>query len=108
MCPQSQQAHLKSPRPAQAQAPKPLVPQAAEIPPGWGDSAWHFGLPRDAWQQVEQVPGMTGNVSVWLAVVFSCGKASDYLVSPNGFCLAVSSAQALSLCFCQVPMRTRG
>lgn len=51
-------------------------------------------------------PGMPGSrlhgsrhLGVWLAVVFSRGKASDYPESPNGLCLAVSSAQALSPVF---------
>jgi len=58
-----------------------------------------FLPPRDARQQAVRAPGMTGHLGAWLAVVCSCGKASDDPESPNGLCLAVSSAQALSSVF---------
>ena len=76
--------------------PKPLLPRERRYRLAQGTSARHFCLPSDAWQQAAWVPGMTGHLSIWLAVVFSCGKASDYPESPSGLCLAGSSAQALS------------
>lgn len=72
-------------------APKPLLPREQRYRLAGGTLRGISASP--------VMPGMPEHLSVWLAVVFSCGKASDYPESPNRLCLAVSSAQALSSVF---------